>query len=185
MGRQSSIKKLPQEVKTHLDKLLRWDKFTLDEILDSIRAEYPQHAEELPSRTAIWRYQQTTKKMIEDQRNIQAMSETLVAELGESFDDKTTALLSSMMTNLASNAVMGALNEDKIAAKELLELARATNQAIEASQKSLKVRQAIEKSAQEKLIAQQKAKLNELGKTGEVPQEMLAKVIKAAYGLES
>lgn len=184
MGRQSSIKKLPQEIKTHLDKLLRSDKFTLDEILDCIRAEYPD-IEELPSRTAIWRYQQTTKKMIEDQRNIQAMSESLVAELGESFDDKTTALLSSMMTNLASNAVMGALNEDKIAAKELLELARATNQAIEASQKSLKVRQAIEKSAQEKLIAQQKAKLNELGKTGEVPQEMLAKVIKAAYGLES
>lgn len=183
MGRQSSIKRLPSEVKHHIDKLLRWDKFTLDEIIDSIRAEYPD-LEAVPSRMAIWRYQQVVKKMVDDQRNIQAMSDTLVAELGENFDDKTVALLTNMMTNLASNAVMGALGKDEVASKELLELAKATNQAIEASSKSLKVRQAIKKAAQEELITAQKAKLNELGKTGGVPQEMLAKVIKAAYGLE-
>lgn len=163
MGRQSSIKRLPSEVKHHIDKLLRWDKFTLDEIIDSIRSEYPE-LEAVPSRMAIWRYQQVVKKMVDDQRNIQAMSDTLVAELGENFDDKTVALLTNMMTNLASNAVMGALGKDEVASKELLELAKATNQAIEASSKSLKVRQTIEKAAQEKLLRAQEANLEKTAK---------------------
>jgi nicotinamidase-related amidase len=36
----------------------------------------------------------------------------------------------------------------------------------------------------EKLIAEQKEKLEELGKSGEVDRAVLNKVIKAAYGLE-
>lgn len=184
MGRISSIKKLPDEVKKLINKLIIDDKFTLDEIVEAINTEFPE-LETVPSRVAVWRHQQALKRMLDNQKSIESMSTTLVANLGDNFDDKTSALLANMMTNLASYAVMGALGKDEIASKELLELARATNQAIEASQKSLKVRRAIEQAAKDKLIAEQKAKLDQLGKSGEVPQEMLAKVIKAAYGIET
>lgn len=183
MGRLSSIKRLPAEVKAHIDKLIRWDKFTLDEIVEAIRAEYPD-LKEVPSRITLWRYQQATKKMIEEVRNIQLMSESIVSEVGENFDDKTIGLLTALTTNMTTNAVMGKLGKDEVATKEVLELAKATNQAIAAHSKSLETRQKIEKAAQEKLIAKQKAKLDELGKSGEVSQEVLNKVIKAAYGIE-
>ena len=44
-------------------------------------------------------------------------------------------------------------------------------------------RAALKEEARRELIAEQRAKLDELGQSGEIDQEMLAKVIKAAYGL--
>ncbi|HBN8473903.1 TPA: hypothetical protein L3709_006097, partial [Pseudomonas aeruginosa] len=48
---------------------------------------------------------------------------------------------------------------------------------------SLKERQAVAKEARERLIEEQRAKLDELGRSGQVDQATLRKVIQAAYGL--
>lgn len=41
----------------------------------------------------------------------------------------------------------------------------------------------VEKDTRERLLAEQRTKLDELGKTGTVPADVLAQVIKAAYDL--
>jgi hypothetical protein len=63
-------------------------------------------------------------------------------------------------------------------------LARASRAVIATRGMTLKQRQEIERIAREKLIAEQREKLEELGQSGEVDRAVLNKVIKAAYGLE-
>ena len=43
MGRKSTIDKLPVEVKSHLQKRLRENRLTLDELIADLREQFPQH----------------------------------------------------------------------------------------------------------------------------------------------
>ncbi|MDE2470353.1 MAG: DUF3486 family protein [Bradyrhizobium sp.] len=54
MARKNSIVRLAAPVKAAIDTALKRDQFTLDEILDYLRPEYP--SERLPSRSALGRY---------------------------------------------------------------------------------------------------------------------------------
>lgn len=60
---------------------------------------------------------------------------------------------------------------------------RAAKVAQEARSLNLRERRAVAEEARRKLLEEQRAKLDELGKTGEVPADVLARVIKAAYDL--
>ena len=63
-------------------------------------------------------------------------------------------------------------------------LARAARAAIMTKSKAMENRDEIRRQAREELIREQREKLDALGKSGEVDQTILNKVIKAAYGLE-
>ena len=67
--------------------------------------------------------------------------------------------------------------------EDVRKLARAAKDVLQARKVSLEERRSIEKEAREKLIGEQREKLDELGQSGEVDQDVLNKVIKAAYGL--
>lgn len=107
----------------------------------------------------------------------------MVDELGESVDEKAGALLAQAVTTQTAKAAFKAHESNDVTIKENSFLAKAAKEAMQTRQLSLKKRQEIEKVVREKLLHEQKGKLDELEKTGKVPAEMLAKVIKAAYDL--
>lgn len=183
MARKSAVTKLPPDQRSYLEKLMRDDAHTLSEIFELAREKFPESTP--PSRSALGRYKQSFDEIVRRQRGIQEASRALVAELGEDVDDRAGALLAQAVTTLACNTAMDLNDPDaeKVSVKEVSELARAARAVMQARVMSMKERQEIEKGARDKLIRDQKEKLEELGKSGEVPKEMLAKVIAAAYGL--
>lgn len=180
MGRKSSVSRLDPEARKFLEKLIRDDRHTLDELLDVMRAKYP--AADI-SRSGIHRYRVGFDEMLGRMREIETASAALVDELGEGVGDKAGALLAQAVTTLATNAALNAHGNDKVSIKEVSELARAARAAMQARTMSLKEREAIEEHARRRLVEEQRAKLDELGKSGEVDTAVLEKVIKAAYGI--
>lgn len=179
-ARKSKVTRLPAEQRAFVEKLLREDRLTLDEMLAAIRRKYPTAD---VSRSGLHRYQQPLRELTERMREIDAAARVVVEELGENPDDRAGALLCQSITTLATNAALRAQVDEETSIEDVRKLARASKDVIAARAASLKERQAIEHAAREKLVREQRSKLDALGKTGEVPPDMLAKVIKAAYAL--
>lgn len=146
MPRPSSIKTLPPEQREFIEKLLRQNQHTLDEMLAIIRQKFPS-ADSLPSRSSLGRYGQSFAEMAGRMRDIQVASQALVAEFGEGKDDKVGAYLAQAVTTLAADAVMKASNADaEVSIKEVGELARAARAVMQARTMSMTERQAIRKA---------------------------------------
>ena len=182
MGRKSSIDKLQPDVRAHIEKRLRENRLTLDELFADVREAFPDLSE-APSRSALGRYRMGFEEIMQTQRAMSTAASALVAELGEDFDDKSGALLTQAVTTLATKATFSQLNQDELDIGDVLDLARAAKAAQEARSLNLRERRAVAEEARRKLLEEQRAKLDELGKTGEVAPEVLARVIKAAYDL--
>lgn len=186
----SFLRKLTDPQRKLIERLLREDSLTLNEMLDEIRSEFP--SESIPSRSALGRAKKNFSEHARKMREVQAAAEVLVAELGEDTDDKAGAFMVQGITTLINNLVLDRLSGDEenpdasieLSIKDALALAKASRELTAARGMSIDQRQKIEKIAREKLIAEQKDKLDELGKSGEVDQAILNKVIKAAYGLD-
>lgn len=182
MGRKSSITRKPEEVRATIDKLIRQDRFTLDEMLEYVREKHG--AGNAPSRAALGRYSKAQGEITRSLREIDTMSRAMVEELGESPDDRAGALLVQSVTTLAVKASFRAQEaDDGTSIEEVRKLARAAKDVISARTASLKERQAIEAAAREKLQREQRAKLDALGASGAIDPAALALVMKAAYDL--
>lgn len=181
MGRKSTIHKLEPEVRQYIEKLIREDRFTLDEMIEDIQNRFP--SQETPSRSSLHRYQKGFNEMTQSLREIETASRVLVDELGEGIGDKAGGLLAQAVTTLATRAAFRAHENEDLTIKEVAELSRAARAAMQTRTMSLKERQEIEKTTREKLLREQKAKLDELGRSGEISADVLSKVIKAAYDL--
>lgn len=185
MGRKSSIERLRPQVRSHIQKRLRENRLTLDELIADLREAFPEDAADgaLPSRTAVHRYGQGIKEIVAHEREMAAAAEALVAELGEEFDAKSGALLAQAVTTLASKTAMNAIQADTtMEIGDVLDLARAAKAAQEARSLNLRERQAVAKAAREKLLEEQKAKLDAMGSKGGVTDET-KRAIREALGI--
>jgi len=182
MGRKSSIDKLPAGVRSHIEKRLRENRLTLDELFADIREAFPDLDDEAPSRSSLGRYRMGFKEIMQSQRAMSTAASALVAELGEDFDDKSGALLAQAVTTLATRAAFDQLDNDKAEIGDVLDLARAAKAAQESRSLNLKERQAVAKMAREKLLEEQKAKLDAMGNKGGVTEET-KRAIREALGI--
>lgn len=165
MPRQSSIKRLPAAQRSFLEKLIREDRYTLDEIIAQVRERFP--AAKVPSRSAVGRYKQNVDELAGRMRDIQAAGTALVAELGEDPNDRAGQLLVQAVTTLATHAALSATDTNQdISIKDVGELARAARAVLEARKMSLAERQDIARLAREQLQAEQAEKLKDVVKTG-------------------
>lgn len=181
MGRKSTIDQGSPGVRAHLLRRLRENRMTLDELRADLEAHFP--SEKIPSRSALGRFRGGVEEMIAHEREMAVAAEALVAELGEEFDAKSGALLAQAVTTLASKTAMGAIQSgEQLAIGDVLDLARAAKAAQEARSLNLKERQAVAKAAREKLLEEQKAKLDALGNKGGVTDET-KRAIREALGI--
>lgn len=185
MGRKSSVDRQAPGVRAHILRRLRENRLTLDELMTDLRETFPDAAEagDLPSRTAVHRYGQGIREIVAHEREMAAAAEALVAELGEEFDAKSGALLAQAVTTLASKTAMSKIQTgEAMEIGDVLDLARAAKAAQEARSLNLKERQAVAKTAREKLLEEQKAKLDAMGNKGGVTEET-KRAIREALGI--
>jgi uncharacterized protein YerC len=162
MPRANSIKKLPEEQRRFIEKLLRSERYTLDEILDQVRTRFP--AGSAPSRSALGRYSQQVDELARRMRDIQAASSVLVSELGEDPHDKAGQMLVEAVTTLATRASLDALGQDKeISVKQVGELARGARAVLQARKMSLAERQEIARIAREQAAEEAASEAREGG----------------------
>jgi valyl-tRNA synthetase len=180
--RKSSITRLPAAQRKYIESLLREDRYTLDEMIAALRAKWPGEPAAAISRAALHRYQLPLRELIERQREIDTAARVVVEELGENTDERAGALLCQSITTLATNAALRAQTDTDIEIDDVRKLARAAKDTLDARSKSLQERQAIKKAAREELLAEQKEKLDALGKSGAINKTALA-AFTAAIGL--
>lgn len=181
MAGKSSINRLPPMVKAYIQKLLRKDCMTLDEMLADIQSRFPN--EKAPSRSALGRFKLGFDLLTEKARQHREQAEAFVGAFGEDSSDKTGALLVEAISTLAYQAAVGAHEKDDVTTKEVADLARAAKNTMQARTLSIKERQAIEKAAQERLVREQQGKLDELGKSGALSADTLQRIRQEVYGL--
>lgn len=80
MGRKSSVARLEPAARKYLEKLLREDRHTLDELLAALRAKFPTAD---VSRSGLHRYRASLEEMMGRMREIDTAATALVSELGE------------------------------------------------------------------------------------------------------
>ncbi|MDD1016848.1 phage protein Gp27 family protein [Pseudomonas rubra] len=164
MAGKSSISRLPPMVKAYIQKLLREDRMTLDDMIADIQGRFPN--EKAPSRSALGRFKQGFEQLTEKARQHREQAEAFVGAFGEDASDKTGALLVEAISTLTYQAAMGAHEKDEVTIKEVATLARAAKATMEARTLSVKERQAIAKAAREQLLAEQAAELEKSVQTG-------------------
>jgi hypothetical protein len=158
MAGKSSINRLPPTVKAYIQKLLREDRLTLDDMLADLQARFPN--QKAPSRSALGRFKVGFDELIDKARQQREMAEAFVGAFGEDASDKTGVLLIEAISTLTYQAAMGAHEKDDITIAEVSALARAAKATMEARTLSVKERQAIEKATRERLLQEQAAELD-------------------------
>lgn len=182
MPRQSSIKRMPADQRSYLEKLLREDRYTLDEMLAKVAQQFPSAA--LPSRSALGRYSQNLGELAGRMRDIQAASNALVSELGEDPNDRAGQLLVQAVTTLATHAALKANDAaEELSIKEVAALARGARNVLEARKMSLAERQAIAKEAREALAREQEEKLAATVKAGGLSASAAETIRKQILGI--
>ncbi|WP_338807128.1 phage protein Gp27 family protein [Pseudomonas chlororaphis] len=169
MAGKSSINRLPPMVKAYIQKLLREDRMTLDDMLADIQSRFPN--EKAPSRSALGRFKQGFDLLTEKTRQHREQAEAFVGAFGEDASDKTGALLVEAISTLAYQAAMGAHEKDDVTTREVAELARAAKNTMQARTLSIKERQAIEKAARDRLLQEQDAELAKSVQAGGISEE--------------
>lgn len=178
--RRSKISRLPAAQREFIERLLREDRLTLDEMLEAIRAEFPDTE---VSRAGLHRYGAGLSELTARMREIDRAAEALVGELGEGIGEKSGALLAQAVTTLATNVAMRAQETEEWDVDAIRKLAQAAKFALDARRLSLRERQAVAAEAREAALRESRAKLEALGKAGAIDPAVLATVIKAAYDL--
>lgn len=172
MGRKSSIHKLPVEVRSHLEKRLREDQMTLDELIADLQAHFPKE-DTLPSRSALGRYKNSFSEVVERMRAQDQMARLLVSELGENPDERAGALMVQAVTTLTAHAALEAQETEKADIDTVRHLARAAKDVLQARKASLDERRDIEREARERLLQEQQVNLSEVASAQGLSEEQV------------
>lgn len=190
MGRKSSIHRLPPVVRAHIEAALASGGQTLDELIADLQARFPAEcrAGALPSRSAVHRYGQKLERRLAAIRASTEAARLISEQAGDSKDARSEALTALVQTELfeAILALQEAGDPEVDQAERVGMLSSAAKNIATLTRASVNLKEfqaKVEEQARQKLLQAQRAKLDELGKAGEVPPEVLARVIKAAYDL--
>ena len=175
MGRKSTVKRLEPEARKHLEKLLREDRHTLDELLAAMREQFPSAQ---VSRSAIHRHRAGFEELMKGMREQQAIASLVVSELGENPDDKAGALLVQTITTLTNQVALTAAGGADVDVETVRKLARAAKDVLAARRVDRQDRIAI----RQELLAEQRAKLEAMPNKGGVTAETKA-AIREALGI--
>jgi len=100
MGRKSSIRRLPEEVRHFLEGELASGQHTLDELIDLLRERFPAHEDELPSRSAVHRYGQQLERRLAAIRASTEAAKIIRAQAGDREDARSEALTAMIQSEL-------------------------------------------------------------------------------------
>lgn len=180
---KSSISRLPQAQREHVERLIREGRLTLDEMIAELQATYAGEPAAEVSRSALHRYERGFAEMTGRMREIETLADAMVSELGDGADDKASALLSQAVVTLATNVALKAHENDDISIEEVRKLSRAAKDAMDSKRVGLNVRKAIAAEAREQLLREQAAKLDSIVKSGGLSDKTAEEMRKKILGI--
>lgn len=180
-GAPNRIRRLPAEQRAFVEKLLREDRHTLDEMLAAIRERFPDAA---ISRSGLHRYKASVEELAGRMREIDRAAQALVGELGEDIGDRAGALLANAVTTLATNAALRANESEDVSIDEVRKMAVAAKNALDTRRLSLAERRAIAQEAREALQREQSDKLNKIVKEAGLPDDVANTFRRKVLGLK-
>lgn len=162
MGRKSSIHKLPNDAREHIDALMRDNSMTLAEMLADICEHFPAAAEELSTST-LWRYKKAGgfEEFMNQMQRQQQAARMAVSALGENPDDKSGTLLVQSVMTLVQSAAFAAQG-DSPDTEEVLQLSMAAKNVLQGSKLSREERSAVVREAREQQLREQQANLDKV-----------------------
>ena len=180
---KSSISRLPPEQKAEFERVLRAGSMTLNEICEHMKAMFPGEPAAEVSRSAVHRYSLQFSEMTQRMRDIQAMSETVVGELGEGIGEKSGELLSQAIITLATNAALNAHGRDDVTVDEIRKLAVAAKNAMDSRRMDVNVRKALREEARAELLREQSERLDKVVRTGGLSEDTARDMRKKILGV--
>ena len=186
-GRKGKIHRLEPAARARIEQLLDEDRWTLDEIFQAVKLEFPDADF---SRSGLHRYQPEYTQMRERMREIERVSDALVGGLGEGSADKANRLLAQAVTTAVTHAALKLQTrdddgEDGVSMQELKDLSLAAGRAMKAQRLATEEALAIEAAVRERVLREQREKIEALGKSGKVDPAAVKIVIREAYGIET
>ncbi len=195
MGRKSSIDRLDPEIKAYIQAMLASGSMTLDELIADLQARYPAAASagDLPSRSAVGRYGQKLERRLSAIRASTEAAKMIQAHAGDDKDARSEALTAMVQTELFE-AILALQEADEVGedgekadpGERVALLSKAAKNIATLTRSSINLKEfqaKVEEATRKKLLAEQEERFKALGQSGDVDQDTLAKVIKAAYGL--
>jgi len=151
MVARSKVYDLAPELRAQLDRLLREDRCTLDQVVAHLRQLAPD-GEELPSRSSIGRYAQNMEAISTRMKRSREIADRLVAEAGpQAADGKGFQVLVQGFQSLAYDFLANIPEGETLDAENLSFLARAISSMASAQKtdtdRALRIRQEAAKEA--------------------------------------
>ncbi len=186
MGRKSTIARLPEEVKAHIEALLARGACTLDELIAELQQRWPDlaHAQELPSRSAVHRYGQKLERRLTAIRASTEAAKMIQAQAGDDKDARSEALTALVQTELfeAILQLQEADDPDVDQAERVGMLSSAAKNIATLTRSSTHLKE-FQAKVEQRVLERQREQAQQLSASGMPAQEVLARVIGAAYGL--
>lgn len=189
MGRKSTIARLDPEIKDYITAMLAAGSKTLNELIADLRERFPEAAQsgELPSRSAVGRYGQKLERRLSAIRASTEAAKMIQASAGDDKDARSEALTALVQTELfeAILNLQEADDPELDAAERVAMLSSAAKNIATLTRSSVNLKQfqaKVEKDAREKLLEEQRAKLEAMPNKGGVTLETKA-AIREALGI--
>lgn len=163
--RKGKIHRLPPEARKLIEKMLDEDRWTLDEVFETVKLEFPDADF---SRSGLHRYQPEYTQMRERMRSIERVSDALVGGIGDGGTDKANRLLAQAVTTAVTHAALRLQTreddgDDAVSMGELKDLSLAAGRAMKAQRLATDESLILdrERKAREALLKEQGDRLNE------------------------
>jgi hypothetical protein len=152
MAGRSRIKRMDKRVREAVDRLIREDHATIDEIVEKLQSMV---GEDAPSRSAVGVYVKNTRLQMQRYREAQELAKVWVGRLEEDQSSDVGRLLSEMLRTVAFHQLASAGDEGaEVSTKEVRMLAAALRDLNTADkvamERELKIRQEVAKQAADK-----------------------------------
>ncbi|WP_111745595.1 phage protein Gp27 family protein [Salinisphaera orenii] len=154
MGRKSSIKAKPPEVKATIDELIEGGRHTLDEILAIVRERHAEAygADAAPSRAALGRYRASVEQQMAAVRESRDIADVWAQKLGNEPESDVGKVVLEIIRTLAYRAGADLMTgEGEVDARQLSQLARVMQQVEDAGRLSLAREKAVREAAMEQV----------------------------------
>lgn len=184
---RSSIARLPDEVKRHIEQRLVENRMTLDELIADLKQRFPEHAEALPSRSAVHRYGQKLERRLSAIRASTEAAKIIRAHAGDREDARSEALTAMIQSELFESIMylQEADDEEVDIAQRIGLLSDAAKNIATLTRSSValkKYQEDIAEAARQALLQEQKEKLAAMPSKGGVTEDT-KNAIREALGI--
>ena len=186
MGRKSSIDRLDPEIKAYIQAMLASGSMTLDELIADLQARFPAAAQAggLPSRSAVGRYGQKLERRLAAIRASTEAAKLIAAQAGDDKDARSEALTALVQSELFEAILMLQEADDPEVdqAERVAMLSNAAKNIATLTRSSINLKD-FQAKVEQRVLERQREQAQQLSASGVPAQEVLARVIGAAYGL--